>query len=97
VSIFAGRVADEGGDPAVLLGDVRGWLRQWGLPARVLAGSMRSVMDVQRAAQAGAEVITVPPTLLPKMMDHRYSRETVRQFNEDAARAVATMAARAGQ
>ena len=30
-------------------------------------------------------------------MDHRYSRDTVRQFNEDAARAVATMAARAGQ
>ncbi len=97
VSVFAGRVADEGGDPSALLADVRKWLRQWELPARVLAGSIRSVMDVQRAAQAGAEVVTVPPALLPKMLDHRYSRDTVRQFNEDAARAVAAMAASAGQ
>jgi transaldolase len=55
-------------------------------------------MDVQRAAEAGADIITIPPAMLPKMVDHKYSRETVRQFNEDATRAfAAAAAARAGQ
>lgn len=100
VSVFAGRVADEGHDPAQLIAGVREWLRRWESQARVLVGSIRSVIDVQRAAEAGADIITIPPAMLPKMVDHKYSRETVRQFNEDAARAfiaAAAAAASAGQ
>ena len=98
VSVFAGRVADEGHDPAQLIGGLQQWLRRWESQARVLVGSIRSVMDVQRAAEAGADIITIPPAMLPKMVDHKYSRETVRQFNQDAARAfTAAAAARAGQ
>ena len=41
-------------------------------------------MDIQNAALAGAHIITIPPQFLPKMVDHRYTRETVRQFVEDA-------------
>jgi transaldolase len=44
-------------------------------------------MDVQAAALAGAHVVTIPPQFLPKMVDHKYTRETVRQFNEDAVKA----------
>jgi len=98
VSVFAGRVADEGHDPAQLISALQQWLRRWESQARVLVGSIRSVMDVQRAAEAGADIITIPPAMLPKMVDHKYSRETVRQFNQDAARAfTAAAAARAGQ
>jgi transaldolase len=97
VSVFAGRVADEGHDPAQLISGLQQWLRRWESQARVLVGSVRSVMDVQRAAEAGADIITIPPALLPKMVDHKYSRETVRQFNQDAARAATAVAARAGQ
>jgi transaldolase len=98
VSVFAGRVADEGHDPAQLIAGLQQWLRRWESQARVLVGSIRSVMDVQRAAEAGADIITIPPAMLPKMVDHKYSRETVRQFNEDATRAfTAAAAARAGQ
>ncbi|MGB6431119.1 MAG: transaldolase family protein, partial [Candidatus Acidiferrales bacterium] len=87
VSVFAGRVADEGHDPAQLIAGLQQWLRRWESQARVLVASIRSVMDVQRAAEAGADIITIPPAMLPKMVDHKYSRETVRQFNADAARA----------
>jgi transaldolase len=98
VSVFAGRVADEGHDPAQLIAGLQQWLRRWESQARVLVGSIRSVMDVQRAAEAGADIITIPPAMLPKMVDHKYSRETVRQFNQDATRAfTAAAAARAGQ
>lgn len=92
VSIFAGRVADEGHDPAATIRAVRAWLDQWGYPARILVGSIRAVLDVQNAAMAGAHIVTIPPAFLPKMVDHKYSRETVRQFNEDAEKALAQIA-----
>ncbi len=92
VSIFAGRVADEGSDPAALIRAVRRWLEEWAYAAKVLVGSIRAVMDVQSAAQAGAHIVTVPPQFLPKMVDHKYSRDTVRQFNEDAEKAMTQIA-----
>ncbi len=84
VSIFAGRVADEGNDPAVVIRNVRHWLDDWEISARIIVGSIRTVMDIQSAALGGAHIITIPPQFLPKMVDHRYTRETVRQFVADA-------------
>ena len=84
VSIFAGRVADEGNDPAVTISNVRHWLDDWDLSSHIIVGSIRTVMDIQSAALAGAHIITIPPQFLPKMVDHRYTRETVRQFIQDA-------------
>jgi transaldolase len=97
VSIFAGRVADEGNDPAVVIHNVRRWLDDWRLPSEIIVGSIRSVMDIQSAALAGAHIITIPPQFLPKMVDHKYTRETVRQFNQDAQKALEQIASvRAG-
>src|SRR5882757_6351872 len=91
VSIFAGRVADEGNDPAIVIQNVRRWLDDWGLSAHIIVGSIRTVMDIQNAALAGTHIITVPPQFLPKMVDHRYSRETVRQFVQDAEKTIKNM------
>lgn len=88
VSIFAGRIADEGNDPDVVVRNVRHWLDDWDHPARIIVGSIRSVMDIQRAALAGAHIITIPPQFLSKMIDHKNTRETVRQFNRDAENAL---------
>jgi transaldolase len=88
VSIFAGRVADEGSDPSIIIRNVRAWLAEWGYSTKIIVGSIRSVMDIQAAAMAGAHIITIPPQFLPRMVDHRYTRETVAQFNRDAARAL---------
>jgi transaldolase len=91
VSIFAGRVADEGNDPAVVIRNVRKWMDEWESPARIIVGSIRSVIDIQIAALAGAHIITIPPQFLPKMVDHKYTRETVRQFIQDAEKTVEQM------
>ena len=91
VSIFAGRVADEGNDPAVVIQNVRRWLDDWEFSTRIIVGSIRTVMDIQNAALAGAHIITIPPQFLPKMVDHRYTRETVRQFVQDAQKTLAEM------
>jgi len=91
ISIFAGRVADEGHDPARLIREAVEWLRDWEYPSRVIVGSIRVVMNVQEAALAGAHVITIPPQFMDKLVDHRYTRETVRQFVSDAQQALAKM------
>jgi transaldolase len=91
VSIFAGRVADEGNDPVVTIRNVRRWLDDWELSSHIIVGSIRTVMDIQNAALAGAHIITIPPQFLPKMVDHRYTRETVRQFVQDAEKTLKEM------
>jgi transaldolase len=91
VSVFAGRIADEGNDPAVVIRNVRGWLDAWGYTAKIIVGSIRAVIDIQAAALAGAHIVTIPPQFLPKMVDHKYTRETVAQFNRDARRALEQM------
>jgi len=91
VSIFAGRVADEGHDAPAMIREVVDWLERWQSPTKVIAGSIREAVNIKDAAAAGAHVITVPPVFLEKFVDHRFSRETVRGFNEDAAKALARM------
>ncbi len=87
LSVFAGRVADEGHDPAPLIRTAAQWVERWGY-GRILVGSIRGNMDFQRAAEAGAHIVTVPPSILDKLVDHKYSRETVRGFNADARKAL---------
>lgn len=91
VSIFGGRVADEGGDAPLLIRQAAEWLERWQYRAKIIVGSIRAVMDVQQAAVAGAHIVTVPPPFLSKMMDHRYTRETVRQFMGDAVKSMEMM------
>jgi transaldolase len=92
ISIFSGRVADEGNDPALVIRNVRQWLDAWDYTAKIIVGSIRTVMDIQAAALAGAHIITIPPPFLAKMVDHKYTRETVRQFNQDAGKALQQIA-----
>jgi len=93
VSIFGGRIADEGNDPTVVIRNVRHWLDDWNCQAEIIVGSMRGAIDIQTAAIAGAHVVTVPPQFLPKMIDHKYTRDTVRQFIADANKALKQIAA----
>jgi|SRR5580704_12544183 transaldolase len=92
LSIFAGRIADEGNDPTETIRNVRRWLDDWDFTAKIVVGSVRTVMDIQNAALSGAHVITVPPPFFSKMIDHKYTRDTVRQFNRDAEKALQEIA-----
>jgi len=83
-SIFAGRVADEGGDAANLIKMSREWIDKWQYKTKIIAGSIRGVIDIQNYAIAGAHIITIPPKFLSKMIDHKYTRDTVKGFINDA-------------
>ena len=91
ISIFAGRVSDEGGNAFEVISNSVDWLENWDFKSKIIVGSIRSVADVLQAAMAGAHVITIPPEYLTRMADHKYTRETVRQFVNDATKALEMM------
>ena len=88
ISIFAGRIGDEGGNASEVIMNSVDWLEHWQFKSKIIVGSIRSVADILQAAMAGAHIITIPPQFLPKMADHKYTRETVRQFIADAQKAM---------
>ena len=87
ISLFVGRVSDEGGNAPEVIRLAVEWLERWKYKSRVVVGSIRSVGDVLNAVTAGAHIVTIPPQFLYKMADHKYSRETVKQFLDDADKA----------
>lgn len=91
ISIFAGRVGDEGGNPAEVIKNSTDWLEHWKYGSKIIVGSIRSVADILTAVTAGAHIITIPPQFLTRMADHKYTRDTVRQFVTDAKKALEMM------
>ena len=91
VSLFAGRVADEGGNSPEVIAESVEWLERWEYKSKLIVGSIRSVGDILNAATAGAHIITIPPQYLSKMADHKYTRETVKEFIADAQNALKSM------
>jgi transaldolase len=96
VSLFAGRMSDEGLDAAAVISATVDWLQTWGYSTEVIVGSIREAINVQTAAQAGAHVITIPPKFLSQLVDHKYSRFTVQQFLDDGHRALDLATVEAG-
>jgi len=91
ISIFVGRIGDEGGDAVKIVKDSVDWLKLWGYRSRIIAASIRSVPDFLASASAGAHIITTPPNFLQVMTDNKCSREGVRRFIADAEAAMAKM------
>jgi transaldolase len=91
ISIFTGRVADEGGNAPEVIANATDWLERWQYKSKIIVGSIRSVGDILSAALAGAHIITIPPPFLSKMADHKYTRATVKQFIDDARKALEMM------
>ena len=86
LSIFAGRIADTGIDPAFL---VRQAVMEAPENVSVLWASAREVFNVKDACHAGADIITLSPDLLAKYQTWgrdltEFSLETVQQFYNDA-------------
>ena len=85
VSLFAGRVNNMGYDSRAEFGKTRALLDACGLPAKIIAASIREIVNVSEWLVAGAHIVTVTPEILRRMIVHPYSKETVRQFLGDAA------------
>lgn len=84
VSLFAGRIEDEGMDSRQVIRDCVDFLEDSGYDAELIVGSVRTVGNVLDACRAGAHIVTIPPAILEKMVMHQFSLKTVQQFERDA-------------
>ncbi len=88
VSLFIGRIEDEGGNWQEVLADCMGCVAEhgvgWGEP-ELIVGSVRGVGHVMSCLRSRTppDIITLPPAVLEKMTMHCFSLETVRQFERD--------------
>jgi len=85
VSLFWGRIRDTGQDAATVVRQVRETFDRWKCPTEIIVGSIRQMIDVNEAIQAGADIVTVPPQFLPLLCQHPKTDEAVSQFLRDAA------------
>ena len=81
VSLFSGRVRDMGYDVRPVIASTREILDREGLRSKIIVGSMRHLMDVNEALEAGAHVPTVTPPILRKMVWNPRTIETIAEFN----------------
>jgi len=81
VSLFAGRVRDMGYDVRPIIRETRNVFDREKLPAKILIGSVRHIMDVNEALQDGAHIVTVPPAILRKMLWNPRTESTIEEFN----------------
>jgi transaldolase len=89
VSVFAGRIADTGRDPIPLMRASKVLLDE--LPhAELLWASVREVLNIVQADEAGCDIVTVPHDILSKaikLLDtdlSALSLDTVKMFAADA-------------
>jgi len=83
VSLFYGRIRDIGYDAAAVVRQVHQTFREWNQPSEIIVGSIRHIMDINEAMQAGADIVTVPPKFFRQMTQHPKTDEAVTQFVTD--------------
>jgi transaldolase len=83
VSLFWGRIRDIGYDAGSVVRQVHATLQEAGSPAEIIVGSIRHIMDINEALQAGADIVTVPPKFFRQMTQHPKTDEAVSQFLGD--------------
>lgn len=86
VSPFVGRLDDGGLDGMGLVRELVQIFREYQIPTRVLAASLRHPTHLIQAALAGAHVATVPFRVLGQAMAHPYTELGLQRFLEDWAK-----------
>lgn len=80
VSPFVGRLDDLGQDGMALVEDIVSIYRSYGIKTMVMAASIRGARHCTLAAQAGADISTVPYSIIAQMVQHPLTDSGVARF-----------------
>ncbi len=91
VSIFAGRIADTGADPELIVSESLKIFKDY-QKTEILWASCREIFNIYQADKIGCHIITVPNNILKKinLIDYNledYSLDTVKDFYKDSVEA----------
>ena len=87
VSPFIGRLDDIGHRGMDVVEDLVKIFGNYKMKAEVLVGSIRHPLHVIEAARAGANIATMPPEVMEKMIQHPLTDIGLKRFLEDWAKA----------
>ena len=88
VSPFLGRLDDIGHDGMLLIDSIRTIYDNYGYETQILAASIRHTLHVVQAAEAGADVATIPFSVIGQMIKHTLTDQGLDKFMADAKKIV---------
>ena len=83
ISPFIGRWNDIDVDGHVILEEMRHMIDEYRYDTEILAASIRTVRDVHDAILAGADVTTLPVSIMEKMTEHPLTDKGMQLFMAD--------------
>lgn len=83
VSPFIGRLDDIGHDGLTVISDIVKIFSNYGIATQVLVASVRHPIHVVESAKLGADVATLPPDILQKMIHHTLTDKGLDIFLSD--------------
>jgi len=83
VSPFIGRLDDNGQDGMNLIREMHQVFENYKFSTQILVASVRHPMHVVEAAKIGADVVTLPPDVLGKMLKHPLTDAGLKNFLAD--------------
>ncbi|ASW44145.1 fructose-6-phosphate aldolase [Clostridium isatidis] len=83
VSPFLGRLDDIGFDGMYLIEEVANIFKVQGIKTEIIAASIRNPIHVSKAAMLGADIATIPMSVLNQMMKHPLTDSGIAKFIAD--------------
>lgn len=83
VSPFIGRLDDTGHDGMSIIREIVQIFRNYDFSTEVLVASIRHPLHVIEAGRIGADIVTLPPDILAKMMTHPLTDKGLAAFLDD--------------
>ncbi len=83
VSPFIGRLDDVGKDGMLLIKEIKQIFSNYNFGTQILVASIRHPMHVVDAAKIGADVVTLPASVLGKMLKHQLTDIGLKNFLAD--------------
>ncbi len=83
VSPFVGRCEDNNIDGIGLLETINKVYQSKRISTEILSASIRNLNHISESFKAGADIVTLPPSIFEEMYKHDLTDQGIAQFNED--------------
>lgn len=83
VSPFVGRLDDIGSDGMAMVEEIKAIYDAHGFDTEILVASIRHPHHVKKAAKMGADIATLPPSVLDQLFEHPKTDEGLQAFLDD--------------
>jgi transaldolase len=83
ISPFIGRLDDNGHDGINIIREIKQIFSNYEFEAEILVASVRHPLHVIEAGKCGADIVTVPPEILDKMLTHPLTDKGLSSFIAD--------------